>query len=58
MICPFCEPKQRVLVAHMYYHVLPRDFKDRMHQLVDIHDPTLFEDLSPEEHDRIAKLLE
>jgi diadenosine tetraphosphate (Ap4A) HIT family hydrolase len=51
-------PDNKFKVAHMHYHVLPRDFKDRIYQLIDIHETQLFEDLSKEEHDRVAKLLE
>ena len=51
-------PDSKYKVAHTHYHVIPRDFKDKIYELVDIHDTQLFEDLSPEEHDKIAKLLE
>ena len=50
-------PDSKYKVAHTHYHVIPRDFKDKIYELVDIHDTQLFEDLSPEEHDKIAKLL-
>jgi len=51
-------PDSQYKVAHMHYHVVPRSNKDRIYQLVDIHDTQLFEKLSEEEHDRIAKLLD
>jgi diadenosine tetraphosphate (Ap4A) HIT family hydrolase len=54
---PFIE-NGRYKQSHMHYHVLPRRLEDRIYQLVDIHDTQLFEDLSKEEHNRVAKLLE
>ncbi len=51
-------PQGRTKVNHVHYHVWPRQFEDRMYQLVDKHDKQLFEDLSEEEHDRAAKLLD
>ena len=54
---PF-RPDGRIKVSHTHYHVLPRSNEDRLWQLVDRHDTQTFEDLSHEEHDRIAKLLE
>lgn len=54
---PF-RPDSKVKVAHTHYHVIPRSNEDRLWQVVDRHDTQLFEDLSQEEHDRIAKLLE
>ena len=51
-------PDSRLKVSHMHYHVLPRNFKDRIYELVDVHDTQLFEELSKEEHDRVARLLE
>ena len=50
-------PDTKYKVSHMHYHVMPRNLKDKMYQIVDVHDNELFEDLSPEEHDRIAQLL-
>ena len=51
-------PDSKYKVAHVHYHVVPRKFKDRIYQLVDVHDTQLFEDLSKEEHNRVAKLIE
>jgi len=50
-------PDSKVKVAHMHYHILPRMFKDQLFHFGDDQEKTLFEDLSPEEHDRVAKLL-
>ncbi len=51
-------PDSKFKVAHTHYHVMPRNFKDKMYELVDVHDTALFEDLSVEEHTKIAKLVE
>lgn len=51
-------PDSRTKVTHVHYHVWPRKLGDKMSQVVDIHDKTLFEDLSEDEHDRTAKLLD
>jgi len=51
-------PDSQYKVAHTHYHVIPRGDKDKIYQLVDIHDIELFEDLSEEERDRVAKLLD
>lgn len=51
-------PQGRTKVNHVHYHVMPRSFKDKMFTEVEFNDGVLFEDLSQEEHDRIAKLLE
>ena len=50
-------PDDKYKVAHMHYHVLPRSNQDKIWRLVDVHDKQLFEDLSDEEHDRVARLL-
>ena len=51
-------PESRTKVNHIHYHVMPRNFKDRMFTTMEFIDPSLFEDLTQEEHDRIAGLLE
>ncbi len=51
-------PDSQYKVSHIHYHVLPRNDKDRMYLIADQHDRKLFESLSQEEHDRIAKLLD
>ena len=51
-------PQGRTKVNHMHYHVMPRTFKDKLFSEVEYNDGVLFEDLSKEEHDRIAKLLD
>jgi len=51
-------PQGRTKVDHVHYHVMPRNFKDRMFTEVEFNDAALFVDLDQNEHDRIAKLLE
>ncbi len=51
-------PDSKHKVAHVHYHVMPRSPQDRLYELMEVRDHELFEDLSQEEHDRIAKLLE
>ena len=54
-----CRPflrEGRTKVNHVHYHIFPRTLNDELHQHNTEDD--LWEDLSPEEHDRIAKLLE
>ena len=51
-------PDSKYKVAHMHYHVMPRSLNDKMFQVVETHDRETFEDLTDEEHDRVAKLLE
>jgi diadenosine tetraphosphate (Ap4A) HIT family hydrolase len=51
-------PQGRTKINHIHYHVMPRNFKDRLYEICESRDSELFEDLTPEEHDRIAKLLE
>jgi diadenosine tetraphosphate (Ap4A) HIT family hydrolase len=46
----------RTKVNHIHYHVLPRTFNDALHQHNT--EDELWEDLSPDEHDRIAEILE
>jgi diadenosine tetraphosphate (Ap4A) HIT family hydrolase len=50
-------PDSKYKVAHMHYHVMPRNLDDKMFQIVDVHDRETFEDLTDEEYDRIAKLI-
>lgn len=51
-------PQGRLKVDHIHYHVIPRTFKDTIYEKVEQFETGLFEDLSDEEHDRIARLLE
>lgn len=51
-------PEGRTKVDHIHYHVMPRTFKDRLFTEVEWNDGAIFEGLSQEERDRIAKLLE
>ena len=51
-------PDDKFKVRHMHYHVLPRKFADQLFHFGDNQEKKLFEELSQEEHDRVAKLLE
>ncbi len=51
-------PQGKTKVDHIHYHVMPRTLKDRLFTEVEWNDSAIFEDLSKEEHDRIAKLFE
>lgn len=53
---PFMQ-QSRYKVDHVHYHILPRDFQDNLYDQVEKFETPMFEDLSDEEHDRIAKIL-
>lgn len=50
-------PQGKTKVNHVHYHVMPRNFKDELYEVCEQFDSKLFQDLSPDEHDRMAKLL-
>ena len=54
---PFLK-QDRYKIDHIHFHVIPRSFKDRIYQITEQHDTELFEDLTEEEHDEVAKLLQ
>ena len=41
-------------VDHVHYHVIPRDFNDRIYELVEKYETDLFQDLDPAEHEHIV----
>lgn len=45
-------------VNHVHFHVMPRTLDDRFQQEVSVRERELFEDLSTEEHDRVAALFQ
>lgn len=50
-------PQGRLIVRHVHFHVIPRSLQDRIWYISDKHDTELFEELTDEEHDEVAKLL-
>ena len=54
---PFLK-QSRLKVDHVHYHIIPRDFEDKLHDKVEKYLTDLFEGLTDEEHEKIAKLLE
>ena len=48
----------RTKVDHVHYHVMPRTFEDKLYMKVDKFEANLFEDLTPEEHERMARILD
>jgi diadenosine tetraphosphate (Ap4A) HIT family hydrolase len=54
---PFLK-QSRTKVDHVHYHVIPRSPEDVIYAKVENLETNLFEDLSTEEHDRIAKILD
>ena len=50
-------PQSKFKVDHVHFHVMPRNKEDDLYQKADVHERELFQDLSQEEHDRIAQLL-
>jgi diadenosine tetraphosphate (Ap4A) HIT family hydrolase len=47
----------RTHVNHMHWHLHPRDFKDALHEKVEVYRSPLYEDLSQDEVERISSLL-
>jgi diadenosine tetraphosphate (Ap4A) HIT family hydrolase len=54
---PFMK-QSRVKIDHVHFHVIPRTYEDRIYQVSQKHENELWEDLSDEEHDRVARLLQ
>lgn len=54
---PFIK-QSKYKVDHVHYHVIPRTLDDEIYRTVEKFEVDLFEDLSREEHDRIAQILE
>ena len=54
---PFLK-QDKLKVDHMHYHVIPRSFKDDIFNKAQRFEIDLFQDLSQDEHDRIAKILD
>lgn len=52
---PFLQ-QSRLKVDHVHFHVMPRDFEDELYQKVEKHETDMFKDITPEEHDKIAKI--
>lgn len=48
----------RVKVDHVHYHVIPRDLFDSLYDKVEKHETDLFQDLTEEEQEEMARLLE
>jgi len=53
---PFLK-QSRIKVDHVHYHVLPREFKDKLYRKVQYREAEIFEDLTDEEAERIIKLI-
>lgn len=54
---PFLK-QSKLKIDHTHYHVMPREFEDKLYEKVEKHETDMFEDLSDEEHNKIAKILE
>ncbi len=53
---PFLSESQ-TKVNHVHYHVLPRNPEDALFKQRDLHEKTLFADLTPEEFESMRKVL-
>lgn len=48
----------RIKVNHIHYHIIPRGFNDKIYQEVEKYETeAIFEDLTDEEHYKMAKIL-
>ncbi|MDP3982279.1 MAG: HIT domain-containing protein [bacterium] len=50
-------PNSRTSVKHFHFHLQPRDLNDETHRIVDPNQRSLFQDLSPEEQEKLTLLL-
>jgi diadenosine tetraphosphate (Ap4A) HIT family hydrolase len=54
---PFMK-QDRIKVNHIHYHILPRDFNDKIYQVVEKYETeAFFKELTDNEHDKIASIL-
>lgn len=49
-------PQGKIKIDHVHFHVLPRKLNDELYQRAMHFETELFEELSPQERDRITKI--
>jgi diadenosine tetraphosphate (Ap4A) HIT family hydrolase len=54
---PFMK-QDRIKVNHIHYHILPRDFNDKIYQVIEKHETKdFFEELTTEELEKMTKVI-